>query len=167
MSLNPFKYWNDRILYPSICFNSCIPNSLIYLKPENGTSFGWSFPLQVTIGSTLPLHILGTATTDTHTEDRYTKKTSMVMIHSIVSFRTFFRVGCFKSKLCLYVINIISSSLRRYFLPTEVTPFHTAMKFISIPLGNMTTPSKNTLKKITMYYLHKGCVFENFHGCSC
>lgn len=114
-----------------------------------------------------PLHILGTATTDTHAEDRYTKKTSMVMIHSIVSFRTFFRVGCFKSKLCLYVINIIPSSLRRYFLLTEVTPFHTAMKFISIPLGNMTKPSKNTLKKITMYYLHKGCVFENFHGCSC
>ena len=163
MSLNPSKYRNDRILYPSICFNSWKPYSVINLKPENGTGFGWSFPSQATIGSTPP-SILGTATTDTHTEDRYTKKTSMIMIHSIVSFRTFFRVGCFKSKLCLYVINIIPSSLRRYFLLTEVIPFHTAMKFTSIPLGNMTTSSKKTSKRLQCITFTKAVFLKIFIG---
>ena len=47
---------------------------------------------------------------------------------------------------------------------TEVTPFHTAMKFISIPLGNMTKPSKNTLKKITMFTFTKAVFLKIFMG---
>ena len=51
----PFKYLNDRFPYP-----------FIYLKPEKGTSFGWSLTVQAIIGST-PTQGAGTGGTTERT----------------------------------------------------------------------------------------------------
>lgn len=111
-----------------------------------------------------PLHILGTATTDTHTEDRYTKKTSMVMIHSIVSFRTFFRVGCFTSKLCLYVINIIPSSLRRYFCSQKLHLFIQPWSLFQYPWEIWQRQAKIPWKRLQCITFTKAVFLKIFMG---
>ena len=50
--LGPFTDANDRFPYPFIHFKECNPYPSIYLKPEKGTPFGRSLPVQVIIGST-------------------------------------------------------------------------------------------------------------------
>ena len=47
---------------------------------------------------------------------------------------------------------------------TEVTPFHTAMKFISIPLGNMTTQAKTPSKRLQGITLTKAVFLKIFIG---
>ena len=44
---------NDRFPYPFLYFNKLNPNPFIYLKPEKGTPFGQSLPVQVMQLSTI------------------------------------------------------------------------------------------------------------------
>ena len=57
-SVSPFwaflPYRNGSFPYPFIYFNKWNPNPLVYLKPENGTPFGWTFSVQAILRSTPP-----------------------------------------------------------------------------------------------------------------
>ena len=57
-SVSPFwaflPYRNGSFPYPFIYFNKWNLNPLVYLKPENGTPFGWTFSVQAILRSSPP-----------------------------------------------------------------------------------------------------------------